>query len=149
LGPVWLELGDGEIPLPLVYIDDVVDGVLAALRGPLRGGEVVQLVDPDSRTQNQVLEAMVGSEAKVVRIPRWLIFGAAGASERLLGLAGRTSPASTYRFRSGLAKRSFTSARAGQMLGWAPRVGVAEGLRRAAADLAAEKPTGGVRPPRA
>ena len=50
-----LVLGDGEMLLPLVYIDDVVDALILAAKNGLHAGEVIQLVDPEAWTQNQVL----------------------------------------------------------------------------------------------
>jgi predicted dehydrogenase/nucleoside-diphosphate-sugar epimerase len=132
LGGRLVVLGDGELPLPLVYIDDVVDALLAAERGPLKAGEVIQIVDPEVVTQNEVLAAVAGAGARVIRVPRRAVFAAGKASELLLAPLGRASPLGTYRLRSALALRRFSAARAQQLLGWHPRVGVREGLKRAA-----------------
>ncbi len=53
-------------------------------------------------------------------------------SEPVLGALGRKSPISAYRLKSALARLDFESHRAEDLLGWHPRVGVAESLRRAA-----------------
>lgn len=132
VGGRWLVLGDGELKLPLVYVDDVVDAVVTALDGPLVAGEVIQLVDPHTVTQNEVLAAALPPGAKVVRVPRTLIFAAGRLSEPLLGALGRKSPVSAYRLRSALARLDFESESARELLGWRPRVGVVEGIRRAA-----------------
>jgi predicted dehydrogenase/nucleoside-diphosphate-sugar epimerase len=126
----YLVLGDGEMPLPLVYIDDVVDALLAAARSDLGKGEVVQIVDPEPWTQNQVLAEVCGPSARVVRVPRPAVMAMGGASELVLGLLGKKSPVSRYRLRSALALRRFESRRAEELLGWRPRVGVREGIRR-------------------
>ena len=125
----FLVLGDGEIPLPLVYIDDVVDALMLAAGSGLHGGEVIQIVDPESWTQNQVL-AEVGPSARVVRVPRALVFAIGRASEIALGTIGKQSPLAPYRLRSALALRRFEGKRAETLLGWRPRVGVREGIRR-------------------
>ena len=54
-GKGWLVLGAGDVQLPLVHMDDVVDAIKGALDGPLKGGEIIQLVDPQRLTQNAVL----------------------------------------------------------------------------------------------
>ncbi len=126
----WLVLGDGELELPLVNIDDVVDAIVSALDGPLAGGEVIQLVDPHRFTQNEVLTRTLPADAKIVRIPRALVFAAGQLSGPLLSALGR-NPAG-YRLKSALARVNFVSERADDLLGWHPRVGVVEGLRRAA-----------------
>jgi predicted dehydrogenase/nucleoside-diphosphate-sugar epimerase len=131
-GSRWIVLGDGKLELPLVYLDDVVDAIVQALEGPLLGGEVIQLVDPHRVTQNQVLaEVMPG--ARVLHVPRSLLFAAGKLSELPLGLMGRTSPIAAYRLRSALARVRFSSDLARETLGWQPRVGAAEGIRRSAA----------------
>jgi nucleoside-diphosphate-sugar epimerase len=125
-----LVLGDGEMILPLVYIDDVVDALLLAGKSKLRGGEVIQLVDPEPWTQNQVLAEVAGPSARVVRVPRPVVMGIGRASEVVLGLLKRKSPVAPYRLASALAQRKFESHRAEQLLGWKPRVGVREGIKR-------------------
>lgn len=126
-----LVLGDGEMQLPLVYIDDVVDALVMAAKSNLKGGEVIQIVDPEPWTQNQVLAEVNGSAAKVLRVPRAAVFALGRASELALGLIGKKSPVAPYRLASALALRTFDSSRAQKLLGWNPRVGVREGIRRA------------------
>lgn len=128
-GGRWLVLGNGELQLPLVYIDDVVDAVLLASQGSLRGGEIIQLIDSEPLTQNQVLETM-GGNARVMRVPRPVVFLAGRLSEPVFGALKRKSPVGVYRLRSALAELRFESDRAQELLGWRPRVGVREGLRR-------------------
>jgi nucleoside-diphosphate-sugar epimerase len=135
-GARWLVLGDGKIPLPLVYLDDVVDALVLAARAELRGGEVIQLVDPESLNQNEVLELAAPGEP-VVRVPRGVVFAGGKLSELALGAFGKRSPLSEYRLRSALALRRFESGRAERLLGWRPRVGVREGIRRVAERQAA------------
>ena len=125
----WLVLGNGELKLPLVVVDDVVDAIVSALDGPLAGGEVVQIVDPHRLTQNEVLARALPHPARVVRVPRALVFAAGRLSGPMLAALRRQSPA--YRLRSALARVDFASQRAEPLLGWRPRVGVIEGLRRA------------------
>jgi nucleoside-diphosphate-sugar epimerase len=123
-------LGEGHVRLPLVYIADVVDSILLAAESDLRDGEIIQVVDPEALTQNEVLQLSVGHRARVIRVPRALVFTAGKLSELLLGPLGRKSPLSVYRLRSALACRSFASERCREWLAWQPRVGVREGIRR-------------------
>jgi predicted dehydrogenase/nucleoside-diphosphate-sugar epimerase len=131
-GGRWLFLGDGRLPLPLVYMDDAVDAIMAAVERDLTGGEVIQLIDPERLTQEQVLELANGG-AKQVRLPRSLVFSLGKLSEYPLGALGVQSPLALYRLRSALARVEFGSGRAEQQLGWTPRVGVREGIRRVSA----------------
>jgi nucleoside-diphosphate-sugar epimerase len=130
-GSRWLVLGDGKLVLPLVYLDDVVDAVLLTVERRLCGGEVIQVIDPTEMTQREVLE-LAGGGRGVIRVPRLLVFAAGKLSELPLALLRRASPVSLYRLRSAMARLRFRSERAGQLLGWRPRVGVRDGVRRLA-----------------
>ncbi len=124
LGRRWLILGNGRIKLPLIYMDDVVDGVIAAAESALKSGEIIQLVADESLTQNEVLARAVGKDAKVIRLPRWLVFSLGKFSEMAFAMLRHQSPFSLYRLRSALARRTFSNSRAQELLGWRPRIGL-------------------------
>lgn len=130
VGGAWVVLGDGEQRLPLVYLDDVVDGIVLALDGALSQGEVVHLVDDDAPTQNEVLARALGDRVEPWYVPRPLIVGAAQLGAALFGLAGRRSPVSPHRFRAAMTSHGYSSARARALLGWRPRIGVRTGIER-------------------
>jgi nucleoside-diphosphate-sugar epimerase len=127
-GGRWLVLGDGKLELPLVYIDDVVDAIAAAIDKKLTGGEVIHLIDPDHLTQEEVLD-LAGDNKRVVRVPRRLVF-AFGKLSEIVRIAGKRSPIGTYRLESALARLHYESDLARKRLDWRPRVGVREGIRR-------------------
>src|SRR5438309_1152900 len=79
-GDRWLILGDGRVPLPLVYLDDVVDALCMAADSSLRNGEILQIIDRETLTQNEVLVLAAGEDA-VTRVPRALVFAAGKLSE--------------------------------------------------------------------
>lgn len=128
-GGRWLVLGDGKLELPLVYIDDVVDAITSAITKKLTKGEVIQLIDPDHLTQAEVL-SLAGGAKKIVRVPRPVVFALGKLSELPLGVLGRQSPIAEYRLKSALAQLRYESMRASTLLGWRPRVGVREGIKR-------------------
>jgi 2-alkyl-3-oxoalkanoate reductase len=128
-GGRWLVLGDGKLHLPLVYIDDVVDAIMGSVDKRLTKGEVIQLVDPDSLTQDDVL-GLAGGNKPVVRVPRPLVFALGRLSEIPLSAIGKPSPIGVYRLKSALARLRYESDRASALLGWHPRVGVREGIKR-------------------
>jgi nucleoside-diphosphate-sugar epimerase len=125
----WLVLGDGKLELPLVYIDDVVDAIIASIDKKLTHGEVIHVVDPDHLTQQEVLE-LAGDHKRVVRVPRAMVFTLGRLSEVALRVVGKPSPIGVYRLKSALARLRYDSDLAGKLLGWRPRVGVREGVRR-------------------
>lgn len=125
----WLVLGDGKLELPLVYLDDVVDAVMAAVTRHLTHGELFQIIDPEHLTQDEVL-GLAGGTKGIVRVPRALVFALGKLSEYPLGALGKPSPIGVYRLRSALARLHYESGHAAAALGWHPRVGVREGIRR-------------------
>jgi predicted dehydrogenase/nucleoside-diphosphate-sugar epimerase/glycosyltransferase involved in cell wall biosynthesis len=128
-GSRWVILGDGRLVLPLIYMDDVVDAIMAAVDRNLVSGEVIQLIDREQLTQEEILAAVNGDD-KRVRVPRPVVFALGKLSEYPLGALGRPSPLAVYRLKSALARLTYESDRAEQLLGWQPRVGVREGIRR-------------------
>jgi predicted dehydrogenase/nucleoside-diphosphate-sugar epimerase len=128
-GGRWLILGDGKLELPLVYIDDVVDAIQAAIAKRLIHGEVIQIIDPEHLTQEEVL-GLAGGTKTLLRVPRPFVFALGKLSELPLGALGKPSPVAVYRLRSALARLHYESDRAVKMLDWRPRVGVREGIKR-------------------
>jgi predicted dehydrogenase/nucleoside-diphosphate-sugar epimerase len=128
-GGRWLVLGDGKLELPLVYIDDVVDAIVASVTKKLTHGEVIQIIDPEHLTQEDVLGLAGGAKA-ILRVPRPFVFALGKLSEYPLGALGKPSPVAVYRLKSALARLHYESDRAVQMLDWRPRVGVREGIKR-------------------
>lgn len=128
-GGRWLVLGDGKLQLPLVYIDDVVDAITSSIDKKLTRGEVIQIIDPETLTQKDVLE-LAGGNKPVLRVPRPIVFALGRLSEVPLGVLGRPSPIAVYRLKSALARLNYESDRASTLLGWRPRVGVREGIKR-------------------
>jgi nucleoside-diphosphate-sugar epimerase/predicted dehydrogenase len=124
----WIVLGDGKLELPLVYIDDVVDAIMNAIGKRLTHGEVIQIIDPEHLTQADVLS--LAGKTKVLRVPRPLLFALGRLSELPFRMLGRQSPVAVYRLKSALARLHYESDRAHALLGWEPRVGVREGIKR-------------------
>jgi 2-alkyl-3-oxoalkanoate reductase len=128
-GPRWLVLGDGQLELPLIYLDDVIDAIEAAVARKLTGGQIIQLIDPEVLTQSEVLAAN-GRGKKILKVPRPVVFALGRLSELPLGAIGKQSPIGVYRLQSALARLHYSSDKAAGLLGWKPRVGVREGMRR-------------------
>jgi predicted dehydrogenase/nucleoside-diphosphate-sugar epimerase len=131
-GGRWLILGDGKLELPLVYIDDVVDAIFMSIEKKLTHGELIQLIDGEHLTQTDVLE-LAGGGAPMIKVPRAIVFALGKLSEIPLNALGRPSPIAKYRLQSALARLHYQSDRASKLLGWQPKVGVREGIRRVTA----------------
>ena len=128
----WVVIGSGKLPLPLVYVEDVVDALLLAEKRNDPAGSVFHLVDPAVVTQNEYLELcrkVPGNALRIWRLPRWLLLGASVGVEALCGLLRRGAPVSRYRLRSARPLGPCDCSAATEKLGWALRTGVRSGLK--------------------
>jgi len=126
-------LGDGRIFYHLTYIDDLVNGfrlcgTVAAAAGRtyiLAGGEVTTLEE---------LTRLVAAEARVppprLHLPVWPFWIAGAACEAVCAPLGIEPPIYRRRVDFFTKSRSFDISRARQELGYAPRVGLREGIAR-------------------
>jgi predicted dehydrogenase/nucleoside-diphosphate-sugar epimerase len=128
----WIVVGSGSLPLPLVYVDDVVDALMLGSRMPSLEGKLVNLVDPAGVTQREFIRVARGAkpEIKVSYVPKPVLMIAAVGIEALGRLLKRSVPLSRYRIRSIRPLSNFDQTTVREHLGWTPQVGVAEGLRR-------------------
>jgi predicted dehydrogenase/nucleoside-diphosphate-sugar epimerase len=134
-------LGNGRHTLPLVWVDDLVDAVIAAGKSDQFDGSVLHLVDPAQISQDEIAQLYLrttGREKKVVHAPYWLLWTAAAGASALFDLLGRTAPLTPYRLKSAVGSRNFECTKAANVLGWEPRLGVRAGLERMATSECAE-----------
>jgi nucleoside-diphosphate-sugar epimerase len=128
----WIVAGSGKRPLPLIYVEDVVDGLIAAETAPEAPGKIIHLIDPSPITQNQYLEWCQPALGKtpVRRTPVALLMFAGWMCEVLARAIKRSLPLSRYRVRS--LKPLFPSdvSRAREVLNWTPAAGSARGLEQ-------------------
>jgi nucleoside-diphosphate-sugar epimerase len=121
------------------YIDNVVDGLLLALAQPIAVGQAFNLCDDRAVTFREFYLAyarMLGKE-RLPTVPGWFATLArttpAGLARRLLGRPA-IGPWSLHFRRN---PSQFSVAKAGRLLGYAPAVDFAEGMRRTEAWLRA------------
>jgi nucleoside-diphosphate-sugar epimerase len=132
LGSRWVIVGSGGFPLPLVYVDDVVDALLLAAHAEA-SGEVFQLVDTATITQGEYAAAArqkLGASLRVTRMPIAVMMFLATGVEMIEKLLKRPLPLSRYRVRSLRPLWPCDGRAAQERLGWTPRIGAKEGLRR-------------------
>ncbi len=128
----WVTVGSGSLPLPLVYVDDVVDALLLGSSRSGVEGVLVNLVDPARVTQSKFIRKVQVSRPKIktIYLPKFIMMMAAAGIEALGWVLKRSVPLSRYRIRSICPLSNFDQSAARKQLGWTPRVGVEEGLRR-------------------
>lgn len=128
----WIVAGRGARKLPLVYRDDVVDALIDAATSIEALGQVVHLVDTTPVDQNEYLRhyRAATENARVFRVPVFILMIAAYLIELLGRVLKRDVPLSRYRIRSLKPLHAFDVSKAEKVLRWKPRVGTLEGLRR-------------------
>jgi nucleoside-diphosphate-sugar epimerase/predicted dehydrogenase len=122
-------LGNGRVRLPLVHVSDVVDALVAASTADAPSGTIVHLVEDTTVTQNDIIAHYLktsGRKRRVIRVPMPIVMALASVIEisgkRILGWA----PIGRRRVRAATASRRFDCSAAARVLGWQPRMGVAD-----------------------
>jgi nucleoside-diphosphate-sugar epimerase len=120
-----------------VYVDDVVEGVLAAAASPAAVGQIITVSGGLGVPTAQYFDRyahMLGRRA-VPRVPRVLMLAGAGLANRV-GLLTDLSPAGV-RY---LADRrgTYSIDKAARLLGWQPKIDLDDGMARTQRWLAAE-----------
>jgi nucleoside-diphosphate-sugar epimerase len=128
--------GSGEVLYHLTYIDDLVDGIVRCGEHPAAQSEVFILAGPRYTTINelaaQVADA-VGVPAPRGRLPLAPLLAAAWLCETMCRPFGVDPPLHRRRCDFFHKDRAFASEKARRLLGYEPKVDLAEGLRRTAA----------------
>jgi len=137
----WLLAGRGVRKLPLVFVDDVVDGLLAAETAETAAGQLIHLVDVEPVSQNEFLAAGRNGvwRPPVRKVPVWVLLLGGWMCELLGAVVKRSLPLSRYKVKALRPLAPMNNDRARQLLGWTPRVGVREGLRRTFPDNASSR----------
>jgi len=126
----WLVVGSGDLYVPLVYIDNVVDALLLAAQQELPNGSIFQLVDPEGIRQRDYVETVrrSGRKEKASYVPAWALKTAGFGVEILGKVLKRQVPLSRYRIDSITPLWPCDCTAAHTLLGWKPRYRVSEGL---------------------
>jgi dihydroflavonol-4-reductase len=127
--------GSGEVLYHLTYIDDLVDGITRCGEVPEAVGQVFLLAGPRYTTLNELVALVaeaLGRPAPRGRIPLWPLLTAAVLCEAACRPLGIDPPLHRRRTDFFVKDRAFTSAKAREVLGYAPKVDLTEGLGRTA-----------------
>lgn len=129
-----LQLGDGQNLHHLVYIDDLIAGLLLAAHETRALGRTFVLAGREPTTTRDMLEAIcrsLGAKPRIVRLPLAPFVLAASTLEAVLRPLGVQPP--LHRRRMDFFRKSFAfSLEEASALGYKPRVGLADGTRATA-----------------
>jgi nucleoside-diphosphate-sugar epimerase len=126
-------LGHGQIYYHLTYIDDLVEGFRLCGETPAAAGRTYILAGAEVTTLDELVK-LVAEEAGVapprLHLPVWPFWAAGAVCEMLCAPFGVEPPLYRRRVDFFTKSRAFDITRARVELGYEPRVGVREGIRR-------------------
>ena len=126
-------LGNGNIYYHLTYIDDLVEGFRLCASVPVAAGRTYILAGAEVTTLNELV-AIVAEEAHVkppgVHLPVWPVWMAGALCEAVCVPLGIEPPLYRRRVDFFTKSRAFDISRARAELGYAPKVGLHEGVAR-------------------
>jgi nucleoside-diphosphate-sugar epimerase len=130
-----VQIGPGDNLLNIVYAADVAEGAIRAANHPEAVGRAYNLSSVGEITQREFLDLLTESLGKprvARRVPYGLAFWGGFAAEAIARVIHLRRPPHFTRYAVALIGRStrFSIERARRELGWQPRVGVREGVRR-------------------
>ena len=132
----FIMFGSGETFMHMVYIDDLVSGMIGAVEHPRGLGKTMILAGEEYVSLNQlvalVAEATRLGRARQLRLPLWPLMMAATLCEGICKPFGIEPPLHRRRAAFFTKNRAFSIERARQEIGYEPQVSLAEGLRRTA-----------------
>lgn len=131
----FLMFGSGETLYHLVYIDDLIDGMLLCAERPEAVGEVFILAGPRYLTLDEMVELIakaVGVATPRGHLPMWPLVAAAAACEAVCRPFHLEPPLHRRRADFFRKNRAFSCEKARRMLGYEPRVDPSEGILRTA-----------------
>jgi nucleoside-diphosphate-sugar epimerase len=145
----WIIVGSGRNALPLVYVSDVVRGLLLALDQPRALGEAYNIGNDLPLSQREFLSVLareIGATPPRLRIPYRVLYTVASLAERYAELTRSKREPIVTRHGVNLFGTDNRHAidKAGRELGYTPQVPLTEGIRLAAAwyEQAASAPRG-------
>jgi nucleoside-diphosphate-sugar epimerase len=126
-------LGSGRIFYHLTYIDDLAEGFRLCGEVPAAAGRTYILAGPEVTTLDELVR-VIAEEAHVapprLHLPVWPVWAAGALCELVCAPFGIEPPLYRRRVDFFTKSRAFDSSRARAELGYAPQVGVHEGVRR-------------------
>ena len=133
-------IGSGHTRLHMVYVEDLVRGLMLAGAHPAARGEVFLIAGDEAPTLNQIAASVadaMGVSPPKLHLPVWPIYAAAVLCEAVSVQFGIEPLLHRRRVGFFTHHREFDIAKARRLLSYEPRIALGEGLRRTAAWYAA------------
>jgi nucleoside-diphosphate-sugar epimerase len=98
----WLATFTRKIIMSLCYVDDLIRAIEISASPGLKTGQIYNVADPIPRTWDEIgLEAarILNRRVRALKLPLWLVHGAAAGSELVSRLSRKASPLNLSKFR--------------------------------------------------
>lgn len=148
-GPVYVAIGMGDLLLPLVYVDNLVDAIVLSMEQDSAVGQIFNVVDPEPLQKRRYIDGVVRRvhpRARVAYVPFGLIYAATWLQERMSALLKRQPVLSCYRLSSSQAPARYDSSLIERRLGWRARVSIDEAMNRIVASELSRRGAAAVTP---
>jgi dihydroflavonol-4-reductase len=132
---LFILIGGGENLHQMIFIDDLISGLLLAGRAEVRSGDLFVLAGKEAASTHQIattIAAEVDTDLRPWHAPMWPFMAGAAVIEKLLKPFGIQPP--LHRRRMDFFRKNFTfsTRKAETELGFRPIVGLREGIKRTA-----------------
>ncbi len=131
----FVMIGSGDVLYHLTYIDDIVQGFLLAGEHPRAIGGVFTIAGETYTTMKELVDKIADTLGKPhprFRVPYLPVFQLAVACDKIFRPLGVSPPLYPRRVEFFKKDRAFSIEKAKRLLGYSPKVGLDEGLRRTA-----------------
>lgn len=125
-------MGNGKRRLPLVYVENVVEGLLVAGELGGRGKGIFNIVDKDYPTKLEYIKMykrLSGERLLTVRVPMWIIFCGFWVIDSFLSILFKKPASFVYKLKSVSKSVRHSTERIENTLGWKQKVFFEEGLK--------------------
>jgi len=129
----FMMIGSGRTRLHMVHVDDMVDGLVLCGTRPEALGQVFIVAGPAAPTLNEIAATtagIVGVKVPSIHLPVWPFLAVGWACEMACIPFGIDPPIHRRRVGFFTHHREFDISKARRLLGYAPRVGIQEGIER-------------------
>lgn len=126
-------IGNGEFVLPLVYIDNLVDAIIAAIEKHESAGSIFNVVDSDRVTKKMYVEMLLQKiypKSRYIYIPLWFLYSTVFAQEIMAKLFRRKPFLTRYRLGSSQKNILYDSSKIEKELQWNPPFTLKEAINK-------------------
>ncbi|MCP4117315.1 MAG: NAD-dependent epimerase/dehydratase family protein [Desulfobacteraceae bacterium] len=132
---LFVMIGSGEVLYHMTFIDDLVDGIILCGTRPEAVGEVFTIGGGGDTTLRElciIIADVLKKPYPKLSVPYRPVYLAAEICEKVCRLAGINPPLYPRRVEFFALDRAFSIKKAGELLGYQPKVGLREGVARTA-----------------